>query len=126
MRKVDRRNFARLRLAKGFRQERLPEVSGFTQQFISRLERARRDATVVTLYHFAQALGVSHVGLNARSRSLARKCKSTEAEKIVMLRQSRASVGCHKLIGASGVGYDKCISMKNLISSVTVRCGDGP
>ena len=95
MRKVVRRNFARLRLAKGFRQERLPEVSGFTQQFISRLERARRDATVVTLYHFAQALGVSHVGLNARSRSLARKCKSTEAEKIVMLRQSSAAVGCH-------------------------------
>jgi transcriptional regulator with XRE-family HTH domain len=55
MRKVVGRNFARLRLAKGFAQERLPEVSGFTQQFISGLERARRDPTVVTLYHLAQA-----------------------------------------------------------------------
>jgi transcriptional regulator with XRE-family HTH domain len=63
MRKVVGRNFARLRLAKGFAQERLPEVSGFTQQFISGLERARRDPTVVTLYHLAQALGVSHVEL---------------------------------------------------------------
>jgi transcriptional regulator with XRE-family HTH domain len=81
MRKVVRRNFARLQLAKGFRQERLPEVSGFTQQFISRLERARRDATVVTLYHFAQALGVSHVGLNARSRSLARSARVLKRKK---------------------------------------------
>jgi len=60
MRKVDRRNFARLRLAKGFRQERLPEVSGFTLQFY---QWARRDPTVVTLYHLAQAIGVSPADL---------------------------------------------------------------
>ena len=63
MRKVIRRNFARLRLAKGFTQERFTALSGFTQQFISGLERPRRDPTVVTLYHLAQALGVSPVDL---------------------------------------------------------------
>ena len=63
MRKLVGRNFARLRLAKGFTQERFAEVSGFTQQYVSGLERGRRNPTVVTLYHLAQALGVSHVDL---------------------------------------------------------------
>ena len=54
MRKLVGRNFARLRSAKGF-----------TQQYVSDLERGRRNPTVVTLYHLAQALGVSHVELVA-------------------------------------------------------------
>jgi transcriptional regulator with XRE-family HTH domain len=65
MRKLVGRNFARLRLAKGFTQERFAEFSGFTQQYVSGLERGRRNPTVVTLYHLAQALGVSHVELIA-------------------------------------------------------------
>jgi transcriptional regulator with XRE-family HTH domain len=63
MRKLVGRNFARLRLARGFTQERFAELSGFTQQYVSGLERGRRNPTVVTLYHLAQALGVSHVDL---------------------------------------------------------------
>jgi transcriptional regulator with XRE-family HTH domain len=63
MRRLVGRNFARLRQAKGFTQERFAEVSGFTQQYISGLERGRRNPTVVTLYHLASALGVSHVEL---------------------------------------------------------------
>jgi transcriptional regulator with XRE-family HTH domain len=63
MRKLVGRNFARLRLAKGFTQERFAELSGFTQQYVSGLERGRRNPTVVTLYHLAQALGVTHVEL---------------------------------------------------------------
>jgi transcriptional regulator with XRE-family HTH domain len=63
MRRLVGRNFARLRLAKGFTQERFAELSGFTQQYVSGLERGRRNPTVVTLYHIAQALGVSHVDL---------------------------------------------------------------
>ena len=65
MRKLVGRNFARLRLAKGCTQERFAELSGFTQQYVSGLERGRRNPTVVTLYHLAQALGVSHVELVA-------------------------------------------------------------
>jgi transcriptional regulator with XRE-family HTH domain len=63
MRRLVGRNFARLRLAKGFTQERFAELSGFTQQYVIGLERGRRNPTVVTLYHLAQALGVSHVDL---------------------------------------------------------------
>jgi transcriptional regulator with XRE-family HTH domain len=63
MRKLVGRNFIRLRLAKGFTQERFAEVSGVTQQYVSGLERGQRNPTVVTLYHLATALGVSPVEL---------------------------------------------------------------
>jgi transcriptional regulator with XRE-family HTH domain len=55
MRKLVGRNFARLRPAKGFTQGRFAELSGFIQQYVSGLERGRRNPTVVTLYHLAQA-----------------------------------------------------------------------
>jgi transcriptional regulator with XRE-family HTH domain len=63
MRRLVGRNFARLRLTKGFTQERFAEVSGVTQQYVSGLERGQRNPTVVTLYHLATALGVSPVDL---------------------------------------------------------------
>jgi transcriptional regulator with XRE-family HTH domain len=43
--------------------ERFAEVSGFTQQYVSGLERGRRNPTIVTLFHLAGALGVSHIDL---------------------------------------------------------------
>jgi transcriptional regulator with XRE-family HTH domain len=63
MRKLVGRNFGRLRKEKGFTQERFAEISGFTQQYVSGIERGRRNPTVVTLFHLASALGVSHVDL---------------------------------------------------------------
>ncbi|MBR0939545.1 helix-turn-helix domain-containing protein [Bradyrhizobium jicamae] len=63
MRKLVGRNFARLRKQKRFTQEKFAEVSGFTQQYISDLERGRRNPTVVTLFELASTLGVSHVDL---------------------------------------------------------------
>jgi transcriptional regulator with XRE-family HTH domain len=54
------RNFARIRAAKGLTQEQIEERSGFSQQYLSGLERGKRNPTVVTLYELAQALGVSH------------------------------------------------------------------
>ncbi len=63
MRKLVGRNFARLRKQKHFTQEKFAEVSGFTQQYISDLERGRRNPTVVTLFELASTLGVSHVDL---------------------------------------------------------------
>jgi transcriptional regulator with XRE-family HTH domain len=65
MRKLVGRNFARLRLAKGFIQERFAVQSGFTQQYVSGLERGQRNPSIVTLFHLAQALSVSHVELVA-------------------------------------------------------------
>ena len=38
-------------------------ASGFSQQYLSSLERGRRNPTVITLYELAQALRVSHVEL---------------------------------------------------------------
>lgn len=63
MRKLVGRNFSRLRKQKGFTQEKFSEASGFTQQYISDLERGRRNPTVVTLFQLASTLGASHVDL---------------------------------------------------------------
>ncbi len=63
MRKLVGRNVKRIRQKKGLTQEQFAEVSGFSQQYISSLERGRRNPTVVTLYELATALGVSHVEL---------------------------------------------------------------
>ena len=48
---------------KGFTQEKFSEASGFTQQYISGLERGRRNPTIVTLFELATTLGVSHIDL---------------------------------------------------------------
>lgn len=63
MRKLVGRNFARLRQEKGLTQEEVEVRSGFSQQYLSGLERGRRNPTVVTLYELAQALGVDHIEL---------------------------------------------------------------
>lgn len=63
MRRLVGRNFARIRKEKGLTQEQLEERSGFSQQYLSGLERGLRNPTVVSLYQIAQALGVSHVEL---------------------------------------------------------------
>lgn len=63
MRELVGKNFARLRREKGLTQEQIEERSGFSQQYLSGLERGRRNPTVITLYELAQALGVSHVEL---------------------------------------------------------------
>ena len=57
MRKLVGRNVRRLRLAADMTQEQYAERSGFSQQYISDLERGRRNPTVVSLFELAQALG---------------------------------------------------------------------
>lgn len=63
MRKLVGKNFARLRREKGLTQEQIEERSGFSQQYLSGLERGKRNPTVITLYELAQALDVDHVEL---------------------------------------------------------------
>lgn len=63
MRRLVGRNFARLRREKGLTQEQVEERSGFSQQYLSDLERGRRNPTIITLYELALALDVSHVAL---------------------------------------------------------------
>ena len=63
MRKLVGRNFSRLRRDKGLTQEQVEERSGFSQQYLSDLERGLRNPTIVTLYELSQALGVNQVEL---------------------------------------------------------------
>ena len=63
MRQLVGRNFARLRREKGLTQEQVEARSGYSQQYLSSLERGRRNPTVITLFELSQALGVSHVEL---------------------------------------------------------------
>lgn len=63
MRKLVGRNFARLRREKGLTQEEVSVRSGFSQQYLSSLERGQRNPTVITLYELAQALGVDYLDL---------------------------------------------------------------
>lgn len=65
MRKLVGDNCARLRRERGWTQEELAERSGLTQQYLSDLERGKRNPTIVTIYEIAQALQVSHLELMA-------------------------------------------------------------
>ena len=67
MRALVGRNAKRLREKKGLTQEQFGEISGFSQQYISGLERGDRNPTVITLYELATAFGVSPIEL-LRSR----------------------------------------------------------
>jgi transcriptional regulator with XRE-family HTH domain len=59
MRKLVGRNVRRLRQAAGMTQEQYAERSGFSQQYISDLERGRRNPTVVSLLELAAPLDAS-------------------------------------------------------------------
>jgi transcriptional regulator with XRE-family HTH domain len=63
MRKLVGRNVRRVRTTKGLTQEQFADRSGFSQQYISDLERGRRNPTVVTLFELAQALDTTPVQL---------------------------------------------------------------
>ena len=63
MRKLVGRNAARIRKERGLTQEQLAERSGLSQQYLSGLERGRRNPTIVTIHELAVALEVSHLEL---------------------------------------------------------------
>ena len=63
MRKLVGDNCARLRAERGWTQEELAERSGLSQQYLSDLERGKRNPTIVPIYEIAVAFEVSHVEL---------------------------------------------------------------
>ena len=63
MRQLVGRNFASLRRSKGLTQEDVEARSGYSQQYLSSLERGRRNPTVITLFELAQALETTVVEL---------------------------------------------------------------
>ena len=67
MRKLVGENFARIRRERGLTQEVVAARTGISQQYLSGLERGRRNPTVITLFELAQALSVNPVDLIAES-----------------------------------------------------------
>ncbi len=67
MRVLVGKNFARLPMERGLTQEQVEERSGFSQWYISSLERGRRNPTIISLYELANALGVTVADLIAAS-----------------------------------------------------------
>jgi transcriptional regulator with XRE-family HTH domain len=63
MRRLLGRNVLRVRKSKNLTQEKLAEISGFSQQYISGLEKGQRNPTVVTVYELSLALGVNYIEL---------------------------------------------------------------
>ena len=63
MRALVGQNVKRIRLRTCMTQEQFAAKSGFSQQYLSTLERGRRNPSIVTLYELATALGVSHIEL---------------------------------------------------------------
>ena len=63
MRKLVGKNVRRVRTTKGLTQEQFADRSGFSQQYISDLERGLRNPTVVMLFELAQALETTPVQL---------------------------------------------------------------
>lgn len=58
MRRLVGENVRRFRIERQMTQEQFAERSGLSQQYISDLERGRRNPTIVTLFEISQALGV--------------------------------------------------------------------
>jgi transcriptional regulator with XRE-family HTH domain len=63
MRKLVGDNVKRIRQRRGLTQELLAEISGYSQQYISGLEKGQRNPTVITIFELATALGVGHLEL---------------------------------------------------------------
>lgn len=63
MRALVGRNVRKFRVERALTQERFAELSGFGQNYVSDLERGKRNPTVVTLWELSLALGVSPVDL---------------------------------------------------------------
>lgn len=63
MRRLLGRNVRKCRVDAGLTQEQLSDLSGFSQQYISDMERGLRNPTIVSLYELAQALGTTPVVL---------------------------------------------------------------
>jgi len=56
-------NVRKARVALSLTQEQLADLSGFSQQYISDLERGRRNPTIVSLWELSQVLNVTPADL---------------------------------------------------------------
>lgn len=70
MRKLVGDNVRQIRAKKGLTQEQFSDLSGFSQQYLSDLERGKRNPTVVSVYELATALGVNYLELMRPTKRL--------------------------------------------------------
>lgn len=63
VRKIVGDNFARIRRERGLTQEQVAERSGFSQQYLSSLERGQRNPTIITIYELSLALETTYSSL---------------------------------------------------------------
>jgi transcriptional regulator with XRE-family HTH domain len=75
MRALVGENVKRLRIKRGLTQEQLAEKSGFTQQYLSDLEKGKRNPTIVSIYELALALDATHLDLVRASRPTNNKAR---------------------------------------------------
>jgi transcriptional regulator with XRE-family HTH domain len=105
IRRLVGRNVKRIRLERRWSQEQFAERSGFTQQYLSDLERGRRNPTIVSLYELAQALEVDHVALVApddealKEKTRRVKPKANEAPSTAKSRKSGPQVRSKSRVG---------------------------
>lgn len=78
MRKLVGENFARLRKERGLTQEQVEERSGFSQWYISSLERGRRNPTIISLYELANSIGVRVSDLIADKAAVANESEPSD------------------------------------------------
>ncbi|WP_354220670.1 helix-turn-helix transcriptional regulator [Bradyrhizobium sp. F1.4.3] len=70
-------NVRRLRTAAGLSQAELANRLGVDRSYVSGLELGTRNATIVTLWHVSQALGVSFQEIFAEESRRTRKSKGS-------------------------------------------------
>lgn len=63
IRRIFGANVRRYRLAAGLSQEAVAERMGVDRAYVSGMERGQQNATLLTLWHTAQALGVRPIDL---------------------------------------------------------------
>jgi transcriptional regulator with XRE-family HTH domain len=73
MRRLVGQNVRRIRHKRGLTQEQFAEISGFSQQYLSGLEKGKRNPTIVTVFELASALQVSHIDLLRPNRKSVRR-----------------------------------------------------
>ena len=76
VRRVIGQNVRKLRLARDLSQEAVATLMGVDRAYVSALELGRRNPTVITLWHVAQALGVGLTELVAEEAGEVAKSKA--------------------------------------------------
>ena len=68
MRRLVGKNLTRLRGERNMTQKEIAAISGISQQYLSGLERGKRNPTIITIYEISLALDVDPMELLRRNK----------------------------------------------------------